>query len=395
MSDAANREQVASAPPFYVVGVGASAGGLEALERMFRHIPQDTGLAFVIVQHLSPDFKSLMDELLARQTEIPIHRVEDGMAVQPNSIYLIPPKKEMIVSEGRLLLTDKDPSQGLTLPIDRFFRSLAHDFGRHSVGIVLSGTGSDGSRGLLDIHEAGGLVIAQSPGTAKFDGMPNAASETGVVDISVPPEEIGNILTRYVQHPLRSQWKDSDEKPVDESSLDTVFRLLQQRHQVDFKYYKPTTIGRRIERRIQLSHIGSLEQYVEQLERDSTELDALYRDLLIGVTRFFRDRDAFLTLETDVLPQLLMQASESHELRVWVAACATGEEAYAVAMLIHERLETMNRPMEVKIFATDIHRASLDFASAGIYPEPLSDGHLSGTTTTILPTGQLGISNRS
>ncbi len=355
--------------PFYIVGVGASAGGLEALERMFRHIPRDTGMAFVVVQHLSPDFKSLMDELLARQTQIPIHRVEDGMKVEPNSIYLIPPKKEMIVSGGRLLLTDKDPSQGLTLPIDRFFRSLAQDAGRHSIGIVLSGTGSDGSRGLLDIHEAGGLVVAQTTHSAKFDGMPKAACETGVVDISVSPEEIGGILTRYAQHPLRSQWKSSDEKPVDESSLDTIFRLLQQRHHVDFKYYKPTTIGRRIERRIQLSHIGSLEEYVQQLEDDATELDALYRDLLIGVTRFFRDRDAFATLETEILPQLLLKASELRELRIWVAGCATGEEAYAVAMLVHERLSTMNRPMAVKIFATDIHRASLDYASAGIYPE--------------------------
>ncbi len=216
------------------------------------------------------------------------------MTVQPNSIYLIPPKKEMIVSQGKLLLTDKDPSQGLTLPIDRFFRSLAQDVGRHSIGIVLSGTGSDGSRGLLDIHEAGGLVIAQSAGSAKFDGMPKAAAETGVVDISVPPEDIGGILMRYVRHPLRSQWKASDERPVDESSLDTIFRLLHQRHQVDFKFYKPTTIGRRIERRIQLSHIGSLEQYVEQLEQDSTELDcALSRPLDRGHPFLSRSRRVF------------------------------------------------------------------------------------------------------
>ncbi len=172
--------------PCYVVGVGASAGGLEALESFFQHMPADAGMAFVVVQHLSPDFKSLMDELLSRRTEIAIHRVEDGMAVEPNAIYLIPPKKEMIISGGRLLLTDKDPATGLSLPIDTFFRSLAQDCGERAVGIILSGTGSDGSRGIRAIHDAGGLVIAQSEDTAKFDGMPRSAVETGVVDLVLP-----------------------------------------------------------------------------------------------------------------------------------------------------------------------------------------------------------------
>lgn len=366
----AETEQAASfaEPPFYIVGVGASAGGLEALERMFDHIPVDTGMAFVVVQHLSPDFKSVMDELLSRHTAMEIHRVEDGMPVAPNSIYLIPPKKEMIISDGRLLLTDRDPGQASHLPIDDFFRSLAHDAGRNAVGVILSGTGSDGSRGIRDIHEAGGLVIAQSEASAKFDGMIRSALETGVVDVSVPPEQIGEVLTRYISHPLRSQWQDDTSGPVDESSLERIFRLLQRRHKIDFSYYKPTTIGRRIERRIQLNHNGSLDDYVRQLENDPQELDRLYKDLLIGVTRFFRDHDAFQALEHE-LPKLLLKTKPGEEFRAWVAACATGEEAYSIAILIHECLEDMNRQLEVKIFATDVHRASLDVAHRGIYPE--------------------------
>lgn len=355
--------------PFYIVGVGASAGGLEALEQMFDNITADTGMAFVVVQHLSPDFKSLMSELLARHTEMPIHRVADGMRVEPNSIYLIPPKKEMIISDGRLLLTDKDLSQGLTLPIDHFFRSLAQDTGRYGVALVLSGTGSDGSRGIRDIHEAGGLVIAQSEASAKFDGMPKSAEDTGIVDVRIEPGKIGDLLQRYIRHPLRSQWKASEEQPVDESTLKRIFRLLQQRHKIDFSYYKPATIGRRIERRIQLNHNVSLEEYLRHIEHDPAELNQLYKDLLIGVTRFFRDREAFELLEKKVLPNLILKARADEEIRIWVAGCATGEEAYSIAMLIHACQERLNRHPPVKVFATDVHRASLDFAHVGLYSE--------------------------
>ena len=353
---------------FYIVGVGASAGGLEALERMFKNVSIDTGMAFVVVQHLSPDFKSVMDELLSRHTAMTIHRVEDGMPVEPNSVYLIPPKKEMIISDGRLLLTDRDPDQASHHPIDDFFRSLAHDAGSNAIAVILSGTGSDGSRGIRDIHEAGGLVITQTEASAKFDGMIKSAMETGIVDVSVPPERVGEILTRYINHPLRSQWGEDASGPVDESSLERIFRLLQQRHKIDFNYYKPTTIGRRIERRIQLNHNGGLEEYVRQLESEPQEVDRLYKDLLIGVTRFFRDQDAFAALERE-LPGRLLKMKPGDEFRGWVAACATGEEAYSIAILIHECLEDMNRDVDVKIFATDVHRASLDVAHRGVYPE--------------------------
>jgi two-component system CheB/CheR fusion protein len=224
--------------PFYVVGVGASAGGLEALESFFQHMPADAGMAFVVVQHLSPDFKSLMDELLSRRTEIAIHRVEDCMAVEPNAIYLIPPKKEMIISGGRLLLTDKDPATGLSLPIDTFFRSLAQDCGERAVGVVLSGTGSDGSRGIRAIHDAGGLVIAQSEDTAKFDGMPRSAVETGVVDLVLPPAVMAKALLDYIQHPLHgTKSGNSIGKLVSETGMNAVFSLLRAECGIDFSHY--------------------------------------------------------------------------------------------------------------------------------------------------------------
>jgi two-component system CheB/CheR fusion protein len=356
--------------PFYVVGVGASAGGLEALESFFQHMPPDAGMAFVVVQHLSPDFKSLMDELLSRRTEIAIHRVEDGMAVEPNAIYLIPPKKEMIISGGRLLLTDKDPATGLSLPIDTFFRSLAQDCGERAVGIVLSGTGSDGSRGIRAIHDAGGLVIAQSEDTAKFDGMPRSAVETGVVDLVLPPAAMAKALLDYIQHPVHgTKSGKSIGKLVSETGMNAVFSLLRAECGIDFSHYKPNTVLRRIDRRLQLNRSVDLDEYVEQLRNDPQERNSLYKDLLIGVTRFFRDPDLFERLKAEVIPELLVKVSPSDEIRVWVAGCATGEEAYSLAILFHEALAAANRPLNVKIFATDVHRASLEFASTGLYEE--------------------------
>ncbi len=353
----------------YIVGIGASAGGLESLEQIFQAMPENTGMAFVIVQHLSPDFKSLMDELLARHTRMPIYRVADGMKVQPNALYLLPPKQEMIISDGKLLLTEKDAGQLLSLPIDRFFRSLAQDAGPRGIAVVLSGTGSDGSRGICDVREAGGLVVVQTPESAKFNGMPKSAVDTGMVDVEVEPSKIPEVLQRYAARPLRTELRGFEKPPVDESSLEHIFRLLQQRHKIDFNYYKPTTIGRRIERRIQLNHHGELEEYVMRLEDDPGEVDQLYKDLLIGVTRFFRDRAAFETLRDEALSPLLLSHDANDEFRVWVAGCGTGEEAYSLAILIDECMRAMNRRHSVKIFATDVHQASLDFAHSGVYPE--------------------------
>ena len=351
---------------FHIVGVGASAGGLEALETFFANIPDDTGMAFVVVQHLSPDFKSVMDELLARHTALPIHRVSDGMTVEPNAVYLIPPKKEMIISGGKLLLSDKDPEQGVTLPIDIFFRSLAQDVGARSVGIVLSGTGSDGSRGICDIHNVGGLVLAQSEESSKFDGMPKSALETGIVDVVLPPAAMPAALTAYASGELNELIAADKVSLV---GLDAIFNLLRRNYGIDFSHYKRTTVKRRVQRRLLMSQVIDLDEYVERLRKDPAELNSLYKDLLIGVTKFFRDADAFETLETDVLPQLIARAGEGQELRIWVAGCATGEEAYSLAILVLEQMQQAKVQLKVKIFATDVHPTSLETASNGVYSE--------------------------
>ncbi|NNE01444.1 MAG: response regulator [Pirellulaceae bacterium] len=359
-----------STAPSYVVGIGASAGGLEALERLFDVIEPETGMAFVVVQHLSPDFKSLMDELLARWTTMPIHRVEDRMEVEASSVYLIPPKKEMIISDGRLLLTDKDPAQSLTLPIDHFFRSLAQEMGDRSIAIILSGTGSDGSRGIEEVHNSGGLVICQSEETAKFDGMPRSARDTGLVDLTLPPEEIASALARYVANPNRTEVARAllKEAAVSDSDLEAVYRLLRDAYGIDFSHYKINTVSRRIERRLLLQKIDNLADYVDWLIDDPAELSSLYRDLLIGVTQFFRDGEAFDRV-SDEIERLLERLPDGEEFRVWVAGCGTGEEAYSIAILIHEKAQKLGREINVKIFATDAHQDSLHFASHGTYSE--------------------------
>src|SRR5262245_42633149 len=224
--------------PSYVVGIGASAGGLEALERFFSNAPTDTGMAFVIVQHLSPDFKSLMNELLDRWTSMAIHRVENGMRIEPDAIYLIPPKKDMIITDGQLLLTDRDPAEIPSLPIDRFFRSLANDAGDRAIGVILSGTGSDGSQGVRYIREAGGLVIVQLAASAKFDGMPNSALGTGAADLILPPEEMPAALVRYANRASRSEFQLQERKAPHDRGWDAVFRLLRERFAVDFSLYR-------------------------------------------------------------------------------------------------------------------------------------------------------------
>lgn len=356
-------------PPAFIVGVGASAGGLEALERFFKHMPADTGMAFVVVQHLSPDFKSLMDELLSRITQMPVHRVEDGVTVTANAVYLLPPRKEMIISGGRLLLTEKDPHQGLSLPIDHFFRSLAHDCGRRAVAVVLSGTGSDGSRGVEDVHAAGGLVISQSEHTAKFDGMPSSARDTGVVDLTLDPEDMPAALLKYLSRPeIAALTAEYEADPADEEGLAAIFRLLRDQHGIDFSFYKLNTVVRRTERRLQLNRIESVQDYLQRLEGDPAELNALYRDLLVGVTQFFRDHDAFDRLSEEI-DQALKQLEPNAEFRAWVAGCATGEEAYSIAILLDERVRALRLPVTVRVFATDVHRASLEIASHGLYRE--------------------------
>jgi two-component system CheB/CheR fusion protein len=356
------------ASDFLVVGVGASAGGLEPLERLFAAMPHDSGMAFVVLQHLSPDFESKMDELLARQTKMPIHRVTDGVVVEPNAIYLIPPRKEMIISGGKLLLTDKDDVRAFSLPIDHFFRSLAHDMGRRAVGIVLSGAGSDGSRGIRDIHEAGGLVLCQTLETARFQGMPLSAQQSNVVDLMLKPEAMPEALRRYACDPAR-QSEEAHEAPQPNAAIEDILRLLRTEYGIDFAHYKPSTVTRRIERRLTLTNQLDIAGYARLLAADAQELNALYKDLLIGVTRFFRDPEAYERIATKVVPEILARVPADQEIRIWCAACATGEEAYSLAILFHEQLEAAHRPLNLRIFATDVHRTSLDTASAGLYDE--------------------------
>ncbi|WP_438037035.1 chemotaxis protein CheB [Sorangium sp. So ce204] len=349
----------------YVVGIGASAGGLEALEHFFANIPKESGMAFVVVQHLSPDFKSLMDEILGRRTELPIHLVENGMLVQPDHVYLIPPKKEMIIAGDRLLLSERDRDQELALPIDVFFRSLAQDCGPRAIAVVLSGGGSDGSRGIRAVHEAGGLVVVQDVDSAQFDGMPKTARDAGVADCVLPPQDMPRVLLDHVRS--RGRRPERDAASVDQG-MSAVYRMLEEQFGIDFTHYKPSTVTRRIERRIQLAHTDDIEQYVKRLKSKSSELDVLYRDLLIGVTRFFRNEEAFGILERSVLPELLRAGPRDAPFRVWVAGCATGEEVYSLAILLHE-LTSAGGHRPFKVFATDVHHGSLEVATRGLYEE--------------------------
>ncbi len=345
-----------------IVGIGASAGGLESLEKLFAALPRDTGMAFVVVQHLSPDFRSVMDELIARHSEMPVVVVENGMAVEPNHIYLMPPRKEMIIRDRHLWLTDKEPHT-FSLPIDAFFRSLAQDVGPQAVGVILSGSGSDGSRGIVEIKQAGGLVLAETSATAKFDGMPLSAQASGAVDHTHSPGDLSRLMIGLAPLEATAESEMLSEDPV----MDSVLRLLRDNFGIDFSLYKMTTVGRRIQRRVDILRYPGLAEYVDQLHVDPEELNKLYQDLLIGVTQFFRDPDAFEQLEQEIIPKLLDSVKPEDELRVWTAGCATGEEAYTLAMLFFEAFAARSRPCRVKILATDVHQRSLDYASAGIY----------------------------
>lgn len=355
---------------FFVVGVGASAGGLEALETFFDNLPQRANLAYVVVQHLSPDYKSLMGELLGKHTEIPIREAEDGIEIHPETIYLIPRKKNMTAYSGRLFLTDQPG--GLNLPIDLFFESLAEDFGERAIGVVLSGTGSDGTRGLRAIKGAGGITMAQDLESAKFDGMPRSAAATGIVDFIHPPERIASELTAFTSGSVALTPDDPDAEFGADSMLQKIFMLIKRRTGVDLSSYKENTIIRRIERRMGINQMQDIASYVQLLERSQEEVDTLFKEILIGVTRFFRDPEAFEQLRTEVLPKLLQGKGPGDPLRIWVPGCSTGEEAYSIAILLAEHMAKTGVEVPVKIFATDIDKDAVEFASYAIYPESIA-----------------------
>lgn len=351
--------------PSHYIGIGASAGGLEAIQQFLDSMPADTGAAFVIVQHLSPDFKSMMLELLSKHTDMSIYNVEQDMRVAPNSIYLIPPKKTMIIKKGHLELMDKPQNSGLTLPIDIFFCSLAKDMQHKAIGIILSGTGSDGSQGIRALKEQDALIIAQEPDSAKFDGMPNSAIKTGTVDLILNPEEMGSKIASYMNHPLRSQKPPAPESV--NSTIDDIFLLLNERSNNDFSKYKPSTVARRIERRIAIRHVDTIKDYLSLLYKDVNELDQLNNELLIGVTQFFRDKKAFEELRDKIIPDIIKTSSNHRPIRVWIAGCSTGEEAYSLAIMLHEEINRQSLKRQIKVFATDVNPISIGKASTGIY----------------------------
>lgn len=370
MHDAILLPEMTGTVPLYYVGVGASAGGLEALEAFFTAMPADSAMAFIVIQHLSPDYKSMMVELLSKRTAMPVRRAEEGMLVEANSVYLIPPKKNLTIFHGKLLLSESDHSRGINLPIDIFLRSLADDQAEKAIGVILSGTGSDGVRGIRAIKEAGGMVTVQSEESARFDGMPRAAIGTGLADFILPPDEMPPKLIAFSRHPYAVK----ADRPIllsDEDGLTRIFALLRERTRVDFTFYKPSTMVRRIERRMTLNQMHELRDYVKFMESYSGEVTALYRELLIGVTSFFRDREVFEELETLYLPQLFNRL-ETREVRFWVAGCSTGEEAYSLAMMSREVMKGLGKRLEVKIFATDLDRDAILRASSGIYPESVA-----------------------
>lgn len=354
---------------FYVVGLGASAGGLEALRGFFEAVPAKSGAAFVVIQHLSPDHPSQMVELLATHTPAPVHQIEDGVTIQPDHVYIIPPGKCVKIFRGQLLLFDPE-KRAPHLPIDQFFRSLAEDCGELAIVIALSGTGSDGTLGVRAIKEAGGMVMVQDEASAKFSGMPDSAGATGLADYILPPAEMARELLRFIRHPFVARAKSAALK-VGEANLRKILSFIHGQTGIDFTGYKQSTVVRRIERRIGIAQLSGPSDYLEFLQQSEQEVVALRHDLLINVTRFFRDGEVFGVLRDEILPVILKRAAEQKTLRIWVPGCATGEEAYSIAMLVQELVTARREKWDVKIFATDVEKNSIECAGRGLYPKSI------------------------
>ncbi len=358
--------------PEYIVGIGASAGGLEALERFFSEVPADAGAAYVVIQHLSPDFKSMMSEILARKTQLPIFSAEDGMEIKPNHIYLNTPRHDLKLENGKIKLTPTIMgTQRPPLPINTFFESLAKDKGPRAISIVLSGTGTDGSLGSAAISAAGGLVISQDIDSSLFPSMPQNAAAQGPADIVLSPDEMPTAIVDFIQSDIRISKGDLSlldfSLMTGENAFSYLLSMLQREYGIDYTVYKPQTLVRRVERRIALNHHPNLTSYIHVLQENKEEMDALYRDVMVDVTRFFRDTEAFDLLETDILPKIVDGKSNGDSLRMWVAGCASGEEAYSLAILVSEELAKQDKKVDLKIFATDAHRNSISRAGAGVY----------------------------
>ncbi|MGE5222543.1 MAG: CheR family methyltransferase [Omnitrophica WOR_2 bacterium] len=357
-----------------VVGIGASAGGLAAFEQLFNHLPTDTGMAFVVIQHLSYPHHSILPDIIQRYTSMPVSQVTDGIEVEPDHVYVIPPGSDLALKEGRLMLHKPETEQGSRLPIDRFFRSLAQVQGDRAIGIVLSGTLSDGSLGLKTIKAEGGLTIVQEPDTAEFGDMPRNAIATKDVDYILPPQKMGELILKYIHHQILDTYKASQSDfPISEGGLQKLFYLLSAKTGHDFSHYKQNTLRRRIERRMKISLVKDLDGYIERLQEHPEEVEALFQELLINVTHFFRDQEAFQALAEKAIRSLIPMKHATHTpLRVWVAGCSSGEEAYSIAILIREQIHALKADCKVQIYATDIDREAIDAARKGFF----SDGSL-------------------
>ncbi len=356
--------------PEYIVGMGGSAGSLEAFEQFFRSMPADSGMAFVLVSHLDPTHKGLMPELLGRITSMRVVQAIDGMRVQSNCIYVIPPNKDMSIMHGTLQLLEPSMPRGFRTPIDFFFRHLADDQRDKSIGIILSGMGSDGSLGLKAIKERMGMVMVQDPHSAKYDGMPQSAINTGLADFVAPVHELPEKLLGYVNRPFSITRELPAVEKKNISALNKIFALLRAQTGNDFSLYKKNTVGRRIERRMGVHQISNINKYLRYLQENPNEIDLLFKEFLIGVTSFFREPDSFGVLKEKVIPQLLKSKKAGDSLRVWVVGCSTGEEAYSIAIILREYLDDQ-RPkgnLKIQIYATDIDKEAIDFARQGNYP---------------------------
>src|SRR5215469_8474887 len=351
-------------PSLPIVGIGASAGGVEALEQFFKSLPAGNGLAFVVVTHLPPDRESMLSEILGRVTRMPVVEARDGDKVEAEHVYVLPPSAILTIRGGRLRLRRTGPTDRERAPIDVFFTSLAEDQAERAIGIVLSGGGHDGTLGLKAIKEHGGLTIAQGTNVTRprFAEMPSSAVEAGIVDLELPVETIPERIIGYVRN-----WGSFEAEPQGDA-LTTIFNLLRARTGHDFREYKERTFQRRVQRRMQVVQTTKLEDYAARLQSEPDEVSALFRDLLIGVTDFFRDAAAFHALETLVIPKLFEDKGADDEVRVWVPGCSTGEEVYSIAILLREHLEKSSSPPKVQVFGTDIDEIAMGVARAARYP---------------------------
>lgn len=355
-----------------IIGIGASAGGLEALQQFFKNMPGNSGLSFVVIQHLSPDYKSLMADILGKHTEMMVVQAENAMKVMADTVYLIPPKHNMTLDKGRLMLEEFVPGR-LNHPIDVFFTSLAQEQKEKAIAVIMSGTGSDGTSGIKMIKENGGLVIVQEPETAKFDGMPRSAINTGLADFILSPEATVDEILNFSNNPTIIKLHEKEMLFSDEETFTQIYTILKKASGIDFTNYKRTTVLRRIERRMVVTHSSSLADYVRLLGANTDESNTLAKEILIGVTSFFRDPAFFEKLKQNVILPIVSRTPQNESIRVWSAGCSTGEEAYSLAILFHEVMEEQNLQRDVKIFATDVDTRAIEQAGKGIFTESILD----------------------